>query len=78
MSAACVTASFRIRSMVYSVLLVLQTRRSSGIMICIIVKGSPIAKYLLKLLIFYICAKLINSNDCHAAEDVPITILWCS
>ena len=78
MSAACVTASFRIRSMVYSVLLVLQTRRSSGIMICIIVKGSPIAKYLLKFLPFHICTKHTILNDCHPAEDVPISILWCS
>ena len=78
MSAACVTAFFRIKSMVCSVPLALPTRRSSGIIICIIVKGSSIGKYLLKLLIFFLCAMHIILNDCHPAEEVPITILWCS
>ena len=43
MSAACVTASFRIRSMVCLVLMALPTRRSSGTL-CIIVKGSSVVK----------------------------------
>ena len=43
MSAACGTASFRIRSMVSSASVALPTRRSSGIL-CIIVKGSSIEK----------------------------------
>lgn len=77
MSAACVTASFQIRSMACSVPMALPTRRSSGTL-CIIVKGPSIANQALKLLPFHICAKHTILHNSHPAEDVPISSLWCS